>query len=115
MALALPGAHEDYPFGDDLLTVKVGGKVFAWIPLADSGWLGNGVRVAVKAPPDVVAELRDAFPAEVSEARPLHQRYWVAIKVGAAVSDEEVVELVQRSHAEVVSRLPQRLRPIAHT
>lgn len=32
-ALAFPGAAEDYPFGDDLLTAKVGGKVFAWIPL----------------------------------------------------------------------------------
>jgi predicted DNA-binding protein (MmcQ/YjbR family) len=110
-ALALPGAQEDYPFGDDLLTVKVGGKVFAWIPLADSGWIGTGVRVAVKAPTDAVTELRSAFPADVTEARPLHVRHWVAIKLGGAVSDDEVVELVERSHTEVVARLPRRLRP----
>jgi len=36
-ALAYDEATEDYPFGDDLLTVKVGGRVFAWIPLTDSG------------------------------------------------------------------------------
>lgn len=110
-ALALPGAQEDYPFGDDLLTVKIGGKVFAWIPLADPGWIGTGVRVAVKAPPEVVMELRSAFPTEVGSARPLHERYWVAIKLGGAVSDGEVAELVERSYAEVVARLPRRLRP----
>ncbi len=27
-AMGCPGAVEDYPFGDELLTVKVGGKVF---------------------------------------------------------------------------------------
>lgn len=36
-ALAFPGAVDDYPFGEDLLIVKVGGKVFAWIPLGDDG------------------------------------------------------------------------------
>jgi hypothetical protein len=35
--LAFAGAVEDYPFGEDLLTVKAGGKVFAWIPLNDAG------------------------------------------------------------------------------
>ena len=31
-ALAFAGAVEDYPLGEGLLTVKVGGKVFAWVP-----------------------------------------------------------------------------------
>ena len=53
-ALALAGAAEDYPFGDDLLTVKVGGKVFAWIPLNEAGWLGQGARTAVKLPADLI-------------------------------------------------------------
>ena len=49
-ALAFAGAVEDYPFGEDLLTVKVGGKVFAWIPLDEAGWLGRGPRMAVTLP-----------------------------------------------------------------
>jgi hypothetical protein len=40
------------------LTLKVGGKVFAWIPLNDVGWLGQGARMAVKLPADVVTELQ---------------------------------------------------------
>ena len=69
-ALAFAGAVEDYPFGEDLLTVKVGGKVFAWIPLDDTGWLGQGPRMAVKLPADLVAELRHAYSGQVRPARP---------------------------------------------
>jgi predicted DNA-binding protein (MmcQ/YjbR family) len=64
-ALAFAGAVEDYPFGEDLLTVKVGGKVFAWIPLDDAGWLGQGPRIAVKLPADLVTELHHAYPGQV--------------------------------------------------
>jgi hypothetical protein len=62
-ALAFAGAVEDYPFGEDLLTVKVAGKVFAWIPLNDAGWLGRGPRIAVKLPADLVTELHHTYPA----------------------------------------------------
>jgi predicted DNA-binding protein (MmcQ/YjbR family) len=111
LALGLPGAVEDYPFGEDLLTAKVGGKVFAWIPLDEIGWLGHGPRMAVKLPADLVTELRHAYPDQVSGARPLDQRYWVAVPVDALVPDSEVRELVVLSHREVVARLPRKQRP----
>lgn len=114
-ALAFAGAVEDYPFGEDLLTVKVGGKVFAWIPLDDAGWLGRGPRMAVKLPADLVAELQHAYPGQVRSARPLDQRFWVTIPLGAAIPDSEVCELLALSYREVVARLPRGRRPIDHT
>ena len=111
-ALAFAGAVEDYPFGEDLLTVKVGGKVFAWIPLDDAGWLGQGWRVAVKLPADIVTELRHAYPDEARPARPLDQRFWVTIPLGAAIPDSEVWELLALSYREVVALLPRNRRPI---
>jgi len=110
-ALAFPGAAEDYPFGDGLLTVKVGGKVFAWIPLDDAGWLGQGPRTAVKLPADLVSELHDAYPGEVRPARPLDQRYWVTIPLAASIPDSEIRDLLTLSYQEVVARLPRRRRP----
>jgi predicted DNA-binding protein (MmcQ/YjbR family) len=110
-ALAFPAAQEDYPFGDDLLTVKVGGRVFAWIPLGETGWLGRGARVAVKLPPDLVAELRDAYPDQVSSARPLDERYWLAVRVGTSMPESEMAELLAMSYDEVVQHLPRRHRP----
>jgi predicted DNA-binding protein (MmcQ/YjbR family) len=110
-ALAQPGAVEDYPFGESLLTVKVGGKVFAWIPLTTSGWLGSGRRVALKASPSTVLELRSAYPEDVYAASPLSEKTWVALRLGGAVADEEVRDLIASSYAAVVAGLPKRLRP----
>ncbi len=94
-ALAFPAAQEDYPFGDDLLTVKVGGRVFAWIPLGETGWLGRGARVA----------------DQVSSARPLDERYWLAVRVGTSMPESEMAELLAMSYNEVVQHLPRRHRP----
>jgi predicted DNA-binding protein (MmcQ/YjbR family) len=110
-ALTFAGAVEDYPFGEDLLTVKVGGKVFAWIPLSDAGWLGQGPRMAVKLPVGLVTELHHAYPGQVGPARPLDQRYWVTISLAANIPGSEICELLALSYHEVVARLPRNRRP----
>jgi predicted DNA-binding protein (MmcQ/YjbR family) len=113
-ALAFAGAVEDYPFGEDLLTVKVGGKVFAWVPLNDAGWLGQGARMVVKLPADVVTELHHAYPGQARTARPLDQRYWVTIPLAANIPDSEISELLTLSYHEVVTCLPRNRRPTGH-
>ena len=113
-ALAFAGAVEDYPFGEDLLTVKVGGKVFAWIPLNDTGWLGRGPRMAVKLPVGLVTELHHTYPGQVGPARPLDQRYWVTVPLAANIPDSEICDLLTLSYREVVARLPRSRRPIDH-
>ena len=114
-ALAFAGAVEDYPFGEDLLTVKVAGKVFAWIPLGEAGWLGHGPRMAVKLPAGLVTELRHAYPGQVRPARPLDQRFWVTIPLGAAIPDSEARELLALSYSDVAARPPRSRRPTDHT
>jgi hypothetical protein len=54
-ALAFPGAVDDYSFGEDLLIVKVGGKVFAWIPSA-----------MVARPPFPTARWSPACPGDIA-------------------------------------------------
>lgn len=113
-ALAFPGAAEDYPFGDELLTIKVGGKVFAWIPLTDTGWLGHGARMAVKLPADLVTELQHAYPEQVHPAQPLDPRYWVTVPLDKAIPDSETSQLLDLSYHEVTARLPRNRRPNHH-
>ncbi len=104
-ALAFPAAVEDYPFGDDLLTVKVGRRVLAWIPLNEFGWLGHGGRVAVRLPPRRLPPRRPpSFTAhtggQVHAARPLDERYWLTIPIGATIPDREVADLLAASYDE---------------
>lgn len=105
-ALALPGAVEDYPWGEDEQVAKVGGKVFAFFGLG-----GGTASVALKAPPDLVEELRCTYPTDVTTAPYLSKRHWSLVRVGASVPDDEVLELVRTSYDAVVAGLPRRLRP----
>src|SRR5215207_4041429 len=120
--LAKPGAFADYPWGEDDLVVKVGvppeGKVFAFLG-SDGGFghdqnrdpLGNRPGVALKCPADQIDELRAAYPEEVTAAPYLAKHQWNLVRLGGAVPDDEVRELVDRSHELVVTSLVKRLRP----
>ena len=50
----LPGAVEDYPFGDDVAVFKIGGKMFALVMLT-----GEPGSVNLKCDPDWALELRE--------------------------------------------------------
>ena len=64
-ALSLYGVTEDQPFGDDILTFRVEGKIFACL------WLGGGKhdmkdgepRLALKLAPERNTELREQYSA----------------------------------------------------
>ena len=51
--LSLPFATEDMPFGDDVVTLRVGGKIFAMLNLVDT------TRVSLKCDPDYAEKLRE--------------------------------------------------------
>jgi predicted DNA-binding protein (MmcQ/YjbR family) len=85
LAMSLPGAWEDNPFGHATPLVKVG--------------------------PDRGEALRGAYPGVVTVAPYLSKRHWVAIRLGAGLDPDEVADLLRRSHALVVAGLPRRDRP----
>ncbi len=105
LALAQPGAWEDYPFGPGDCTVKVGSKIFAFVSTAPPH------RVALKVDPDRGEALRGAYPGVVTSAPYLSKRHWVAIRLEGSLDPDEVAELLERSHALVVAGLPRRERP----
>ena len=54
----MPGAVEDYPFGDEVAVFKVGGKMFALVMLE-----GEPGFVNLKCDPDLALELRARYTA----------------------------------------------------
>ena len=115
-ALAFAGAVEDYPFGEDLLAIKVGGKVFAWTParrdrLARSG-SADGGDAARRARHRVAVRLS---PPGGPRTAPSASAFWVTIPLGAAIPDSEARELLALSYGEVLARLPRSRRPTDHT
>lgn len=75
--LSWPGVTEDQPFGDDIITFRVEGKIFVCL------WLGGGryymqngmPRFSCKLSPERNEELRDQYEA-VQPAYHWNKRHW---------------------------------------
>lgn len=104
LCAGLPGAVQEYPFGDGVLVFKVGGKMFALVPLD-----GAPAVVNLKCDPSVALELRARHPA----VRPgYHQdkRHWNTVSLDGTIDDDELRWMVDHSYELVVARLPRAVR-----
>jgi predicted DNA-binding protein (MmcQ/YjbR family) len=100
----LPGAVEDYPFGDGVAVFKVGGRVFALVSLD-----GDAGSVNLKCNPELALELR----ARYSAVRPgYHQdkRHWNTVDLDGSLDDDELREMIDHSYALVLAGLPRAQR-----
>ncbi|HET8616325.1 MAG TPA: MmcQ/YjbR family DNA-binding protein [Actinomycetales bacterium] len=101
--LALPGAWPDEPWEGDTVA-KVGDKIFAF--------LGEG-SVGVKAgrSRDEADEWLTRYPDDASVMAYIGRYGWNTLCVGGAVADDEILEAIDTSYADVVARLPKSKRP----
>ena len=105
--LARPGAWPDEPWEGDVVA-KVGprgkGKIFAF--------LGDGTGVGLKCGTREEAdELIARYPDDVQPMAYIGRHGWNTVRVGGAVPDDELVELVDASYDEIVAKLPRAQRP----
>ncbi|MCX4240984.1 MmcQ/YjbR family DNA-binding protein [Paraliomyxa miuraensis] len=80
MALSLPGAWEDHPWGESV--AKVGKKVFVFFGMSDDAQLREGLGMSVKLPRtgDLVLALPFAEPTGYG----LGRAGWVTVRIPAA-------------------------------
>jgi len=91
--LGLPGAVEERPFPDpDVVTFKVGGKIFAITRFEGT--------VSLKCDPDLAEQLRAAYP-DIKPGYHLNKRHWNTVTLDAGVPDTMVRELIEDSYALV--------------
>jgi predicted DNA-binding protein (MmcQ/YjbR family) len=103
--LSLPGAVEEFPFGDEVSVFKVGGKMFALCGLD-----AQQLQLSVKCEPDIAAQLRAAHPAIVPGYH-LNKRHWNTITLDGSLPDQMVSDLLADSYDLVVASLPRARRP----
>ena len=90
--LALPGASEEFPFGDEVSVFKVGGKMFALAQLKR-----EPLQVSVKCEPELGEQLRGTYE-EIEPGYHLNKRHWLTVTCGGAADDKLVRELVAGSY-----------------
>lgn len=101
--LAKPAAVQDEPWEDDLVA-KVGGKIFAFLG-------GDGIGVKCGRTADEAAEWRLRYPGAVAVTAYIGRYGWNTVRLDGTVPDEEIIELIDNSYADVVARLPKAKRP----
>jgi predicted DNA-binding protein (MmcQ/YjbR family) len=105
--LAKPGAWQDEPWEGDVVA-KVGGKIFAFV--------GSGEAVGVKCGRDREAadEWVLRYPGDAKALAYIGRYGWNSLSLGGAIPDDELLEAVDTSYEDVVSRLPRKERPAPH-
>jgi predicted DNA-binding protein (MmcQ/YjbR family) len=104
LCTSLPGAAEDYPFGDEVAVFKVGGKMFALVPLT-----GEPGSVNLKCDPEWALELRDRYAA-VRPGYHQNKRHWNTVELDGSIDDDDLREMLDHSYDLVVSGLPRSER-----
>ena len=109
-ALSLFGVTEDQPFGDDVVTFRVEGKIFLCL------WLGGGkydkwdgaTRFACKLAPERNEELREHYGA-ITPAFHWNKKHWSDVYYGQLAA-ETVTAWIKESYELIVSKLPKAVR-----
>ena len=110
--LSLLGVTEDQPFGDEIITYRIEGKIFLCL------WLGGGrydmkdagPRFALKLLPERNEELREHYGC-ITPAWHWNKNHW--IDVYYELLDEGLVKrLIKESYELVISKLPKAKRQL---
>jgi len=109
-SLAKPGAYLDFPFGPDVLIVKVkasrgGARLFAQV------FMLKGEPCATFNCDMSTGELyRAAYPGAVTRGYhcpPVQQPYFNTVRLNGGVPEDVILQMIDHSYATVVAKLPK--------
>jgi predicted DNA-binding protein (MmcQ/YjbR family) len=99
--LSLPGAVEDFPFGEGTLVVKVGGKMFALIALD-----ADPLRINLKCDPLLARTYREQYPSIIPGYH-MNKDHWNTVCFDGSLKDAFIRQMIVHSHTLVVESLPK--------
>ena len=105
--LSKKGVTEHFPFDEDTLVFKVGGKMFALTSL--NQWELGNPSVNLKCDPDKAQELR----AEYQNIQPgfhMNKIHWNTVHLNNEISDIFVKELMDHSYELIFKSLNKKLQ-----
>lgn len=102
--LSKKGAVEDFPFGPDVLSIKVASKMFALI--SDRG---NKINISLKCDPFLAQDLRERYPS-ITPGYHLNKKHWNTIVVDDSIPNNEIHWMIDHSYDLVVKSLTKAER-----
>jgi len=101
--LSMPGTTEDFPFDQEVLVFKVGGKIFA---LTD---VNTFEFVNLKCDRERAIDLRERH-AGITPGYHMSKKHWNSIALYSDVPDAMLLSLSDESYTLVLSSLPRKVR-----
>ena len=105
--LSKKGVTEHFPFDEDTLVFKVGGKMFALTSL--SNWEKGNPAINLKCNPERALELRAEYEAIVPGFH-MSKIHWNTIHFNSDVSNKMICELINHSYDLVFSKLTKNIK-----
>lgn len=102
--LSKPGAKETYPFGLDVMVLKVGGKMFALINKDR-----ENLSINLKCDPNEALILRETYEAIVPGYH-MNKKHWNTIYVKILDDKEMITKLINHSYDLVFKSLKKSER-----
>ena len=99
--LQLPGVTEDFPFGEDTLVFRVGGKIFLLTGLE------QGDRFNAKCDPELAVELREGHP-EVQPGYHMNKTHWNTVYMNRQLTNKQLCGMVEHSYDLILKSLPKK-------
>ena len=97
------GASESFPFDNQTLVFKVGGKIFALLNVE------NTESINVKCEPEKAIELRERF-ISVMPGYHMNKKHWNTIGFNKDLSDQLILECIDESYRLVYESLSKKQR-----
>ncbi|EIW18803.1 MULTISPECIES: MmcQ/YjbR family DNA-binding protein [Pelosinus] len=102
--LTKPGSIEDYPFGPDIIVMKIASKIFALL----SRRTGQD-NLSLKCDPYYSEVLRQQYPSIIPGYH-LNKRHWNTLLLDGSIPEREIRGLIDHSYELVYKSLPRSKR-----
>jgi predicted DNA-binding protein (MmcQ/YjbR family) len=102
--LSKKGAEEAYPFDEETLVFKVGGKMFALIPLEKIP-----LQINLKCDPEKAIELREQFE-DIRPGWHMSKMHWNTVTLEGSIRWNDLKDWIDHSYDEVVKGLKKSER-----
>ena len=102
--LAKKGATESFPFDEDTLVFKVGGKMFLLLSISS-----NPVEFNVKCEPEKAIELREKH-SSITPGFHMSKSHWNLVRCDGSISRKLILEMIDNSYTLIVNSLPKKVR-----
>jgi predicted DNA-binding protein (MmcQ/YjbR family) len=101
------GVTEHFPFNQDALVLKVGGKMFLLSSL--NSWEMGNPKVNLKCDPERAQELRGEYEG-IEPGYHMSKKHWNTVTINEEVSDGLVKELIDHSYELVFKSLTIKIQ-----